>query len=148
MAGTTSFSITLTKSCFSGTHLCKNKINAIFFTIQTKINVMDSPYFPIILCHINLWFPGGSSGKEPTFQGRRHKRRGFDPWVGKIPWRRAWQSTPVCLPRESHGQRSLSGYHPWVTKSWTQLEQLCTHARIEPLLLTGVLPDAPHLVTH
>ena len=34
-------------------------------------------------------------------------------WVGKIPWRRVWQSTPVFLPREPHGQRSLSGYSPW-----------------------------------
>ena len=39
---------------------------------------------------------------------RRHKRRGFRPWVGKIPWRRAWQPTPVFLPGESHGQRSLA----------------------------------------
>ena len=38
---------------------------------------------------------------------------GFDPWVGKIPWRRAWQPTPVFLPGESHGQRSLVGYSPW-----------------------------------
>ena len=35
----------------------------------------------------------------------------FDPWVGKIPWRRAWQATPV-LPGESLGQRSLAGYSP------------------------------------
>ena len=34
----------------------------------------------------------------------------FDPWVGKIPWRRQWQPTPVFLPGESHGQRSLAGY--------------------------------------
>ena len=46
-------------------------------------------------------FPGGASGKEPASQCRRHKKRGFNPWVGKIPWRRAWQSTPVFLPRES-----------------------------------------------
>ena len=37
-------------------------------------------------------------------------RHGFDPGVGKIPWRRAWQSTPAFLPGESHGQRSLGGY--------------------------------------
>ena len=37
----------------------------------------------------------------------------FDPWVGKIPWRRAWQFTPVFLPGESHGQKSLVGYSPW-----------------------------------
>ena len=39
-------------------------------------------------------------------------RHGFDPGVGKIPWRRAWQSTPAFLPGESHGQRSLAGYSP------------------------------------
>ena len=55
-------------------------------------------------------FPGGASGKEPACQGRRHKRQGVDPWVGKIPRRRA----PVFLPREFHGQRSLAGYSPWL----------------------------------
>ena len=45
------------------------------------------------------------------------RRRGFHPWVGKIPWRRAWQPTPVFLPGESHGQRSLVGcYSPWGCK--------------------------------
>ena len=37
------------------------------------------------------------------------RRRGFDPWVGKITWRRAWQPTPGFLPGESHGQRNLAG---------------------------------------
>ena len=41
------------------------------------------------------------------------RRPGFDPWVGKIPWRREWQPTPVFLPGESHGQRNLAGYSPW-----------------------------------
>ena len=45
-------------------------------------------------------FPGGASGKESTCQCRRPERLGFDPWVGKIPWRRAWQPTPVFLPGE------------------------------------------------
>ena len=57
-------------------------------------------------------FPGGSSGKEPACQCKRQKRWGFDPWVGKIPWRRAWQPTPGFLSGESHGQRSLEGYSP------------------------------------
>ena len=39
-------------------------------------------------------------------------RHEFNPWVGKIPQRKAWQPTPVLLPRESHGQRSLAGYNP------------------------------------
>ena len=47
------------------------------------------------------------------------QRLGFDPWVGKISWRRAWQPTPVFLPGESHGQWSLAGYSPWVAKSQT-----------------------------
>ena len=38
---------------------------------------------------------------------------GVPPWVGKIPWRRKWQSTPVFLPGEFHGLRSLEGYRPW-----------------------------------
>ena len=44
---------------------------------------------------------------------RRHKKFGFDPWVGKIPWRKACQPTPVFLPGQSHGQRSLAGYSAW-----------------------------------
>ena len=40
------------------------------------------------------------------------KRQEFNPWVGKISWRRAWQPTPVFLPGESHGQRPLEGYSP------------------------------------
>ena len=40
----------------------------------------------------------------------------FDPWVGKIPWRRKWQPTPVSLPGKSHGQRSLVGCSPWGCK--------------------------------
>ena len=41
------------------------------------------------------------------------RRPGFDPWVGKIPWRRKWQPTPVFLPGESCGQRILVGYSSW-----------------------------------
>ena len=64
-------------------------------------------------------FPGGTSGKELTYQCRRHKKPGFSPWVRKIPWSRAWQPTPVFLPEESFGQRNLVSYgshrvrHDW-----------------------------------
>ena len=58
-------------------------------------------------------FPAGASGKEPAWQCRRPKRRRFDSWVGKIPWRRKWHPTPVFLPRKFHGQRSLAGDNPW-----------------------------------
>ena len=57
-------------------------------------------------------FPGGTTGKESACQCRRTKRNGFDLWVGKIPWRKAWQPNPVFLPGESPVQRSLVGYSP------------------------------------
>ena len=65
--------------------------------------------------------PGGSDGKESPCQG---SRPGFDSWVGKIPWRRERQSTPVFLPGEFHGQRSLVGYSPWGLKESDVTKQL------------------------
>ena len=53
----------------------------------------------------------GTSGKEFTCQCRS-EGLGFDPWVGKFPWRSKWQPIPVSLPGESHGQRILKGYSP------------------------------------
>ena len=49
------------------------------------------------------------------------------PWVRKIPWRRTWQSTPVFLPGELHGQRSLVGYSPWGPKESDMTELTHTH---------------------
>ena len=46
------------------------------------------------------------------------------PWVGKIPWRRKWQHTPVFLPGKSHGWRSLAVYTPWGRKELDTTEQL------------------------
>ena len=66
-------------------------------------------------------FPGGSDGKENHLQGRRPS---FDAWIRKTPWRRAWQPTPVFLPRESHGQRSLAGQSPWSPKESYTIEHL------------------------
>ena len=71
----------------------------------------------------------GVTGKEPTCQCRRCKRSGFDPWIGEIPWRRKWQCTPVFLPRESHGQRSLLGYGPWGHKESDKTAVMAQRAR-------------------
>ena len=54
-------------------------------------------------------------------QCRRHKRPESSPWVGKIPWRRAWQPTAAFLSGKPRGQRSLVGYSPWDWGSWTPL---------------------------
>ena len=64
-------------------------------------------------------FPGGSVVKNPPANARNTR----DPWVRKIPWKRKWQPTPVFLPGESHGQRSLEGTVHRVAKSWTQLSE-------------------------
>ena len=71
-----------------------------------------------IISQSKLRLPRWLSGKEPACQCRRW---GFDPWVGKIPRRKKWQATPVRLPGESHGQRSLVGYSPGFEKSQTWL---------------------------
>ena len=60
-----------------------------------------------------MGFPGGLAGKESACQCGRCKRDWFESWVGKIPWRRKWQPTPVFLPEKFQGQRSLVGYSPW-----------------------------------
>ena len=69
-------------------------------------------------------FAGGAGGTELASHCRRHKRHGFDPWVGKIPWRRKWQFIPVFLPGKSHGQRRLAGYRPQDHKESDMTEQL------------------------
>ena len=73
-------------------------------------------------------FPGGTRGKESFCQCRRHKRCKFNPWVEKIPSRRKWQPTPVFLPGESHGQRSLEGYSPLDCRE-SDMTEATQHAR-------------------
>ena len=76
-----------------------------------------------------MGLPGGISGKEPTCQCRRHKRCEFDLCVGKIPWRRAWQSTLAFSPGESCGQwRAWWATVHRVARSQTRLKRLSTHA--------------------
>ena len=73
--------------------------------------------------------PGGTSGKEPSCQCRKHKRCGFDPWVGKVPWRRTWQPTLEFLPgkypwpEEPEGLQSIGSHR--ARPRWSDLA--CTH---------------------
>ena len=76
---------------------------------------------------MDMGLPGGASEKELTCQCKRHERNRFYPGVGKIPWRRAWLPTPVFLPGESYGQKSLEATVHRVIKSRTQLKQLSMH---------------------
>ena len=56
------------------------------------------------LSHDNTGFPGGASDKESVQETKGYR---FDSWVGKTPWSRNWQPTPVFLPGESHGLQSM-----------------------------------------
>ena len=93
--------------------------------------------------YVLLGFLHGTRGKEPACQYRRHKRCGFHPWVGKIPWRRVWQPTPIFLPGESHGQKTLVGNkstglqrveHNWSNLAHTQCSSFF-HFLIETIKL-------------
>ena len=82
--------------------------------LETQIIKWGDPS-PLTFSHLKIGgapvgLPGGAGGEEPACQCRRREKCGFDPWVRKIPWRRAWQLTPVYLPGESHAQRSLVGH--------------------------------------
>ena len=70
---------------------------------------------------------GGISGKEPACQCRRCKRQRFDSWVKKIPWRRAWQPTPVIVPENPMERGVWRATVCRVTKSWIWLKRLNTH---------------------
>ena len=92
------------------------------------------------LLFLQLGFPGGATGKELAYWCKRQKKRRFFPWVGKIPWKRAWQPTPVFFPGESHGQGSLLSYGP---QGHTELDttKATQHARTSPVrsFLSGVI---------
>ena len=68
----------------------------------------------LVMTHFPVGSPGGSDVRYRVCLQCRSPR--FDLWVDKIPWRREWLPTPVFLPREFHGQRSLMGYSPWGCK--------------------------------
>ena len=93
-----------------------------FVLLRTKGSLSGERYQSIKKVAV-LWtaihLPRWLNGKDPTC---RCRRRGFNPWVRKIPWRRKWQPTPGFLPGESHGQRSLAGYSSWGHKSQDSTE--------------------------
>ena len=73
----------------------------------------------------HISFPGATIGKSAC-QCKRPKLLGYDPWVGKIPWSKEWQPTPVFLLGKFHGQRSLAGYSPWACKESDTTEHIHT----------------------
>ena len=59
-----------------------------------------------------------------------HCANGFDPWIKKIPWRKKQQPTPVFLPEEFHGQRSLVGNSPWDRKELDMTKHASMHINV------------------
>ena len=109
------------------------RILLLSYTVSVK-------HHPLILNQVDddkIWshwgFPDGTSGKQFTCQQRRCKRHGFDPWVGKIPWRRARQPISVfffCLENPMDRGDWWDTVHG-VAQSQTQLKQLSTHHESE-----------------
>ena len=85
---------------------------SLVLPISTPFSSVPGPYI-YDLPTSNSGFPWWLSSKEPAC---RCRRRGLDPWVRKIPWRRKWQPNALFVPGKSHGQRSLVGYSPWDSK--------------------------------
>ena len=69
------------------------------------------------------------SGKEPACQCRRHKRDRFDPWIGKIPWRRAWQPLQYSCLENPMDRGAWQTMVHGVSKSWIQLKPLSIHSK-------------------
>ena len=104
--------------------LCRGRAPWLLNLLRSQLDLWASSSWSgdLPLLFAQKGFPGGSSGKGPTCHFRRGRRRRFDLWVGKIPWKRKWELAPVFLPRKPHGQRSLAGYSsPWGCKSQTWL---------------------------
>jgi len=104
----------------------------LFFNILTSTqyySILSNYLIPVCSFQIGVILAfanhsGWCSSKESACQCRRFKRYRLDPWVQKIPWRSTRQPTPVFLPGEFHGQRSLVGYSAWGCKESDTTERL------------------------
>ena len=123
-----------------------NKPPRLYPHLPLHYPILSSNY--LLFSKSNMGFPRWCSGKESACRCRKCKRRGFNPWMGKIPWSRKWQPTPVFLPGKFHGQRSLVGYSPWSAKSQTLMSThanpICFHVPFASTLYTSSSPCLPY----
>ena len=82
-------------------------------------------------------FPDGAVIKSPLANAGDV----FDPWAGKIPWRKKWHPTPIFVPEKFHGQSSLADYSPWGRKVSDTTEQLSTYTQ-------GRVPEGKRISPH
>ena len=130
-----------------------------FFLDCLSTEILQISYYYSILNEVNSRTPSqadrnlplgtGSCGasqvvlvvKNPPANAGRHKRRGFDPWVGRILWRRAWQPTPLFLPGESHEQRGLMGLQfMWLQRVRCSLAHMDTQGCVCEFNLFFIFP--------
>ena len=131
------------------THVsCVSAFARRFFTTSATWEALIKGYL-----YLNFWFnqmslyigcfPGGSAVKNLPAKAGDVRDAGFHPWVRKIPWRRAWQPTPVILPGKPHGQRSPAG-----SKSWTWPKRLSTAQHPDAISpVTNILHECGIFVT-
>ena len=101
-----------------------------FGILHTWVIVPTLTHLRLIL-GMSQGFSGDARGKEPACQRRRCMRPRLNPWIGKVPWRRGWQPTPVFFLGESHGQRTWWATVHGVAQSWTRLKRLSSHAQVQ-----------------
>ena len=105
----------------------------IFIGTQVTFSTMRVQVYCTMIWYLQkLWngLPRCLSGEDSACQCWRHVRLQFDPRIGKSPWRRKWQATPVLLSGESHRQRSPVGYSPQHHKESETTQHTRTQIRI------------------
>ena len=124
-------------------HSVKKQANIFFFLISKNYRYLVKQKTQVrqqVVKKEIIWkyIWGGSDGEESAYN---LGDPGFNPWVRKIPWRREWLSTPVFLPEEFHGQRSLVGYSPWGHKESDTTEWLTHEKEGGPRFLSYINGD-------
>ena len=128
-------------------HCSMSHFNCCFLTcIQISLLELNLP------THCNKMFPGESLlnvGLMVAQMAKNHlqcRRSRFNQWVGKILWRREWLATPVLLPEEFQGQRSLASYSPWGPKESDTTEWLSFSSRKLLFCKDNILSISPYFV--
>ena len=101
-----------------------NVMNKYYYTDVVEFCSVRQMIHPVLsILGLRYLSRSGTSGKEPACQCR-HKRYGFNPWVEKIPWRRAWKPPPIFLPGESSWTEEPGGLQSIMLQSQTRLKRL------------------------
>ena len=105
-------------------------LSSNWLVLKANLTYLHQVTFFLLYAHVvTLGFPGGTSGKVPACQCRGPKRHGFNPCVGKIPWRSAWQ-LPCILAWRIPWTEEPGGLQSKGSQSWTRLKRLSMHTHV------------------